>query len=800
MNSIFNRQFEQDDFSAALFQRTEELDEIKNAKGDGSGLVQRNAIILESAIILPHMVSPLFFSPGKNLEAIISAQKVNETVIGIIPESDNDSRYLEIGIELAVGKLINLPDGNYSALLQGRRRLQIREISNSGPFFVVNAVIIKKTPTVNANEIRALVKSAKTLFEHIVQLDRSIPDEAHLFALNITDPGKLADMMATAIAPDEDQRKKILLCVNSAERLAYVNHLLAQELDVLNLEDEIQIRVQNEVDRSQREVYLREQVRAIQLELGEGDLWEQEINEYKKRLDQTSAPGYVQSAVKNEINKLSINPALAPETGIIRNYLDWLLTLPWEKETKDNLSIRHAENILKKNHYGLKRAKERILEYLAVKNLKGVDARQPVLCFLGPPGTGKTSLGKSIAEALGRKFVRISLGGIRDEAEIRGHRRTYIGAMPGRIIQTMKRAEVINPLFMLDEIDKLGNDFRGDPSSALMEVLDQEQNKAFSDHFLEVPYDLTRVMFITTANSIDNIPPALLDRMEIIEFPGYIEEEKLEIAKEFLISKQIEENGLMDSEIKFEDIAIRKVIREFTYEAGVRNLDREIGKICRKLAKSKSQGKLNPKSVTEKDIEKYLGPSQYLAFQVESRDEVGASTAVAWTENGGEIMPVEVLVMDGKGNLQITGKIGDVMQESAQAALSYIKSISDNFGIDTENYEKIDIHLHIPEGAIEKDGPSAGVTICIAMLSALTKRKVHLDIGMTGEITLRGKVLPVGGLREKIYAAHRAGLKQLIIPRKNKKDLVDIPKKVRDELKITFAEKMDEIIRVALYD
>ena len=405
-------------------------------------------------------------------------------------------------------------------------------------------------------------------------------------------------MIATAITPDDDQRKRILSYVDPAERLIYVNHLLAQELDVLTLEDEIQTKVQSEVDRSQREVYLREQVRAIQLELGEGDLWEQEIKDYKKRLESISAPDYVQAAINSEINKLSINPALAPETGIIRNYIDWLLTLPWDKGTKDNLSVGHAENILKKNHYGLKRAKERILEYLAVKNLKGSDAKQPVLCFLGPPGTGKTSLGKSIAEALGRKFVRISLGGIRDEAEIRGHRRTYIGAMPGRIIQTMKKAEVNNPLFMLDEIDKLGNDFRGDPSSALMEVLDHEQNNAFSDHFLEVPYDLSHVMFITTANGIDNIPPALLDRMEIIEFPGYIEEEKLEIAKEFLVRKQIDENGLDGTKISFEDKAIRKVIREYTYEAGVRNLDREIGKICRKIAKSKSQGRAIPKNVS----------------------------------------------------------------------------------------------------------------------------------------------------------------------------------------------------------
>ncbi len=425
------------------------------------------------------------------------------------------------------------------------------DIINLEPHLAVKAKVIKKASITDKTEVRAFVKSTKSLFEQVVQLDRSIPDEAHIFALNINEPGKLADMVATALAPDDEQRKKILSLMDPVERLTYVNHLLAQELDVLTLEDEIQTKVQREVDRSQREIYLREQARAIQIELGEGDLWEQEINEYKKRLEEISAPDYVQNAVKSEINKLAINPALAPETGIIRNYIDWLLTLPWDKATKDNLSIRHAENILKKNHYGLKKAKERILEYLAVKNLKGSNAKQPVLCFLGPPGTGKTSLGKSIAEALGRKFVRISLGGIRDEAEIRGHRRTYIGAMPGRIIQTMKKADVINPLFMLDEIDKLGNDFRGDPSSALMEVLDQEQNSAFSDHFLEVPYDLSRVMFITTANSVENIPPALVDRMEIIEFPGYIEEEKLEIAKEFLIQKQIEENGLNSSDVKF---------------------------------------------------------------------------------------------------------------------------------------------------------------------------------------------------------------------------------------------------------
>jgi ATP-dependent Lon protease len=793
-------QISPDNYSAALFQRTEELNSIKNAREDKNGLITRNVIVLESSIVLPHMVSPLFIKPGKNLEAIYDAQINEKTVIGLIPDTDKKDCFLTIGIEIAVGKLINLPDGNYSTLLQGRRRVTIKQVDMSGKYYSCTALILEKRTYKKGNQIRALVNTSKALFEEIVLLDRSIPDEAQLFARKITEPGKLADMIATAISPDNEIRKKIILLSDPQDRLEFVNQLLAQEYDILAMEDEIQARVQKEVDKGQREVYLREQLKAIQTELGEGDIWEQEINEYKKRVEEISAPSHVQSTIQNEIKKLSINPALAPETAIIRNYIDWLLSVPWERATEDNISVSHAEKILKKNHFGLKKAKERILEYLAVKSLMGIEAKQPILCFLGPPGTGKTSLGKSIAEALGRNFVRVSLGGMRDEAEIRGHRRTYIGAMPGRIIQTMKKAEVINPLFMLDEIDKLGNDFRGDPSNALMEALDQEQNYSFSDHFLEIPYDLSKVLFITTANSLETIPPALTDRLEIIEFHGYIEEEKIEIAKKFLIPKQISDNGLNISELAFEEAAIQKIIREFTYESGVRNLDREINKICRKIAKLKSQNRLIPSKINVKDVQKYLGAPQFLSFQVEKKDDIGVSTAVAWTENGGEIMPVEVLVMEGKGNLQITGKIGDVMQESAQAALSYIKSVADKFDIDPEIFEKVDVHLHIPEGAIEKDGPSAGVTICVAMLSAFTKRKVHLDIGMTGEITLRGYVLPVGGLREKVYAAHRSGLKQLIIPAKNRKDLVEIPQKVRDEIKITCAENITEIIRLVLCD
>ncbi|MGB7114963.1 MAG: endopeptidase La, partial [Anaerolineales bacterium] len=484
--------------------------------------------------------------------------------------------------------------------------------------------------------------------------------------------------------------------------------------------------------------------------------------------------------------------------GIIRTYVEWILDLPWVQATEDNLDLTHAADVLESEHYGLPRAKERILEYIAVRSLKPKRSRQPILCFVGPPGTGKTSLGRSIANALERKFVRLSLGGVRDEAEIRGHRRTYIGALPGRILQTMQRAETVNPLFMLDEIDKLGQDYRGDPSSALLEVLDPEQNFSFSDHYLELPYDLSSVMFITTANTTASIPAALLDRMELIEFPGYIEEEKLEIARRFLIPRQVEETGLDSDEVHFSDQTLKRVIREYTYEAGVRNLEREIGRICRKIARLKAEGKKHPTNISFTSVERFLGPPQFFELEAERQNEIGVATAIAWTANGGEIMPVEVLLVEGKGNLQITGQIGDVMQESAQAALSYLKSRSRQLNIDTEDYERFDIHIHIPEGAIPKDGPSAGITICTALVSAFTKREVLRDVGMTGEITLRGRILPVGGVREKVLAAHRAGLKTVLIPKRNAKDLTEIPKKARRELNILNIEHMDEVLELAL--
>ena len=706
--------------------------------------------------------------------------------------------FLEIGIEIAVGRLLSLQDGNASALVQGRRRIRIREILKEGNFMWARGAVVHEKLTVD-RQAEALMRTARDLFERCIQLDRSLPDEAHLFSVNITEPGWLADMVATAISLPFDERMKLVTITEPKDRLKRVNWLLAQELDVLQLEDEIQNRVQSEVDRSQREFYLREQLRAIQTELGEGDIWSREINELKEKITEKKIPEEARKQALKEIERLTQMPSMAPEVGIIRTYLDWILDLPWEDKTEDNLDVRHAARVLEKNHYGLGKAKDRILEYIAVKSLKPKKERQPIMCFVGPPGTGKTSLGNSIATALGRKFVRLSLGGVRDEAEIRGHRRTYIGALPGRIIQTMRRAGTINPLFMLDEIDKLGADFRGDPSSALLEVLDPEQNNSFSDHYLELAYDLSKVMFITTANSLNSIPPALLDRMEILEFPGYIEEEKVEIAKRFLIPRQMEESGFEPGEIEIEDETLKKVIREYTYEAGVRNLEREIGRLCRKEARLKSEKKKIIPVITVKSVEKFLGPPQFFMTEAERKDEVGVATAIAWTENGGEIMPVEVLIMEGKGNLQITGQIGDVMQESAQAALSYLKSKSTTLKIDPEIFEQVDVHLHIPEGAIPKDGPSAGITMATALFSAFTERRVYKEIGMTGEITLRGNILPVGGVREKILAAHRSGLKTILLPEKNEKDLVEVPKKVRDDLNIRFVKHMDEVIKIALY-
>jgi len=792
-----------EDIASSLHQRTEELYQVPVAEPDHDGLIECPVLILRDIVVFPHMISPVFITPGPNLFAIQEAQYNFQTVIALVQqdpenESPETGDFLPIGVEMAVGRLVNIPDGNNSALVQGRRRVEIVEFTQLSPYYKVRAKPLDEPVEVNRH-MDALMRTTRDLFERCVQLDHSLPDEAHLFTLNITEPGWLADMVATAISLPFKERQTLLMLPAPRERLKRVNKYLAQELDVLQLESEITNQVQNEVDRSQREFYLREQMKAIQTELGEGDVWMGELADIKARLETIQLPDEVRTTALKEVERLTQMPPMTPEVGIIRTYLDWILELPWFIETPDHLDVKDAGEILEKNHYGLGKAKDRILEYIAVRSLKPKRDRQPILCFVGPPGTGKTSLGRSIADALEKNFVRLSLGGVRDEAEIRGHRRTYIGALPGRILQTMRRAKSINPLFMLDEIDKMGADFRGDPSSALLEVLDPEQNFAFSDHYLEVPYDLSKVMFITTANTISTIPSPLLDRMEVLEFPGYIEEEKVEIARRFLISRQLEESGLEEKELTLLDPALRKMIREYTYEAGVRNLEREIGQVCRKTARLKSENRGYPTRITPLVIEKYLGPPQFLQMEAEKEDEVGVATAVAWTENGGEIMPVEVLIMDGKGNLQITGQIGEVMQESTQAALSYLKSRSHDFGIDPEIYDRLDIHVHVPEGAIPKDGPSAGITIATALISAFTERPVFKEVGMTGEITLRGRVLQIGGLREKILAAHRAGLKIVLIPEKNIKDLVDVPKKVKEDIKIIPVNHMDQVLEYALH-
>jgi len=792
-----------EEFTTALYQRTDELYQVSDATPDENGLIYCPLLIMRDIVVFPRMVSPIFISPGPNMEAINYVQKHGGTMIALVLkdgeiEKPKPGDFVDVGVEIAVGRLLSLQDGNASALVQGRRRIRITEIVEGETFSWVRGFILIESP-VSDRQIEALMRTSRDLFEKCVQLDRSLPDEAHLFSVNISEPGWLADMIATAISLPFNERLELLKIIEPKDRLKKMNWLLAQELDVLQLEDEIQNRVQSEVDRSQREFYLREQLKAIQNELGEGDVWTREINELRKKIEDTVMPEEARKQAKKEIERLTQMPAMAPEVGIIRTYLDWIIDLPWNTTTEDNLDVKHAAKILEENHYGLGKAKDRILEYIAVRSMKPKKERQPILCFTGPPGTGKTSLGQSIATALGRKFVRLSLGGVRDEAEIRGHRRTYIGAMPGRILQTMRRAGTANPLFMLDEIDKLGSDFRGDPSSALLEVLDPEQNHSFSDHYLELAFDLSKVMFITTSNSLGSIPPALLDRMEIIEFPGYIEEEKIEIARKFLIPKQMDENGFNCDDVVFDDLAIKKIIREYTYEAGVRNLEREIGQVLRKEARRKAEKKKITKDLTTRVIEKFLGPPQFFLTEAERLDEVGVATAIAWTENGGEIMPVEVLILEGKGNLQVTGQIGDVMQESAQAALSYLKSRSSTLTIDPEIFENLDVHIHIPEGAIPKDGPSAGITIATALFSAISDRKVYKEIGMTGEITLRGNVLPIGGVREKILAAHRAGLKKILLPEKNKKDLVEVPKKVLEDLNIIYVRHMDEVIKFALY-
>jgi ATP-dependent Lon protease len=757
---------------------------------------------LLDTVLFPQMISPLFVGREPSLRAVDEALEHDRTIILVAqqePLEDDITADLlyTVGTEAVIGRVLRMPDGSTSVLVQGKRRVRITEFVQEYPYFRARiSPVYEVEPEGDEDSLatEALVRASLALFEKVVKLSRNLPDNAYVAALNIDDASALADFVAATIHLPVEKRQGILEAIAPIERLQKLSILLAQELDVLELENKIHTEVQKEVDRTQREYFLREQMKAIQRELGQEDPISQEVNELREKIAEREMPEAVVKKAEEELSRLAMMPIASPEVSVIRTYLDWLLALPWTQKTEDRLDIQEAARILEENHYGLPKVKERILEFMAVRQLAQDKMRSPILCFIGPPGVGKTSLGRSIAEALGRKFVRISLGGVHDEAEIRGHRRTYVGALPGRILQTMRRAGTINPLFMIDEIDKIGSDFRGDPSSALLEVLDPELNSEFSDHYLEVPYDLSQILFITTGNLISPVPPALQDRMEVIDFPGYTEEEKLAIAQQFLVPKQLEQNGLSRDQLRFSKKALSGIIRHYTYEAGVRNLERAIGTICRKVARLVAEERKAPQLMRETSLAKFLGPPRHFHEKAQENDQVGLATAVAVTEVGGDIMSIEVNVMEGKGSLILTGQLGDIMQESAQAALSYTRANARSLKIDPKRFDKLDIHIHIPEGAVPKDGPSAGTAIATALISALTQKPVRRDIVLTGEITLRGRVLPIGGVKEKALAAHRAGIHTLILPQKNQPDLEEIPRNVRRHLDVVMVDGMDDIL------
>jgi ATP-dependent Lon protease len=777
-------------------------------KQENEGPFEAIILPLRDLVIYPQMVTPLYIGREPSLQALDIAIQEDWPIV-VVTQRDKDQddnaedeypsreNLYEVGTEIMVARTIRLPDGTTSAIAQGLSRIRILDYIQVTPYFIATVEVIEEITENNALS-EALMRAVLAVLETVVQLNHTLPDEAYVYAMNVKTPGQLADVVAQIINLSVAVRQDLLETLNTTNRLQKINTHLAHELEVLKLENQIQTSVQEEVDKTQREYFLREQLRAIQRELGESDAFTRDLSKLREELLQSQFPEYVRIRAEEELERLSMMPSMAPEVGIIRTYLDWLLHLPWSVETEDNLDLANAEKVLESRHYGLPKAKERILEYIAVRKLAPDKNQSPILCFVGPPGTGKTSLGRSIAEALGRKFVRVSLGGIRDEAEIRGHRRTYIGALPGRIIQTIRRAGTINPVFMLDEVDKIGFDFRGDPSSALLEVLDREQNHAFSDHYLEIAYDLSKVMFITTANVLDTIPDALDDRMEVIEFPGYTENEKIEIAKRFLIPRQIDANGLTASPPQFSEPILHKLIREYTYEAGVRNLEREIAGLCRKATRRLAEEKRPIRTITPETVERYLGPPSVIEDHLEKEDTVGVALGLAWTPNGGDLLPVEVALMPGKGNMTLTGQLGEVMQESAQAAMTYLRSQTSMWDIDEDIFEKNDIHIHLPEAGIPKDGPSGGITIAVALFSAYTEYPVRRDVAFTGEITLRGRVLPVGGLKEKLLAAHRAGVKTVILPKRNSKDLREIPKEIRKQLNLILVETMDEVLTPAL--
>ncbi|MDR5708286.1 MAG: endopeptidase La [Armatimonadota bacterium] len=758
-------------------------------------------LALKGVVVLPHASLALGVGRPKSIRALEHAMEGERLLLLVAQRDENieDPKPEDLFTWGTIARIINVgrqPDGVLQVMVEGLVRAKILEFVRTDPYFAVRAEAVEDAAE-RTVEIEALMRGVSAQFERYARLSRSVPPEAFMAIMGTEEPGKLADLVAQHLPLKVEERQQ-LLELDPAGRLDLLAQILHRELEILELERKIQNRVRKSMERSQREYYLKEQLKAIQQELGERDERQAEVEEYRKKIEAANLPDHVREKALEELSRLEKMPPMVAEAVVVRTYLDWILALPWSVRTEDRLDIQEARRILDEDHYGLRKAKDRIIEYLAVRKLSP-GTRGPILCFVGPPGVGKTSLGKSIARALGRKFVRVSLGGVRDEAEIRGHRRTYVGALPGRIIQGMKMAGSKNPVFMLDEIDKLGLDFRGDPSAALLEALDPEQNHAFSDHYLELPFDLSEVMFICTANILDTIPPALRDRMEVIRFPGYIEEEKLAIAKHFLLPKQLRENGLADRGLHFSDEAILRIIREYTREAGVRNLEREIGTICRKVATRVASGDPRaPRRITHKVLPRYLGPPRFRYGVAEKQDEVGAATGLVWTEVGGDIVTVEVALVKGSGKLVLTGQLGDVMKESAQAAVSYVRSRTRWLGADEDWYSKLDVHIHVPAGAQPKDGPSAGITMATALASALTGRPVRKDVAMTGEITLRGKVLPIGGVKEKVIAAHRAGIETVVLPKENERDLVEIPENVRRKLRFKLVEHMDEVLEAAL--
>jgi len=780
---------------------------FRNDKKDEDGSGAEPGIVvpllpLRDIIVFPHMVVPLFVGRQKSIKALEEAMNKQKFILlaaqreAKTNEPGEEDIY-RVGTLGSVVQLLRLPDGTVKVLVEGKKRARVLRYLDEQEYFLVEAEeVVEACP--KSTEIEALTRSINTTFEHYVKLNKKIPPEMIMSVASIDDPARLADTIVAHLGIKLEEKQALLEIDNPAERLERVLGNMRSEIEILEVEKRIRTRVKKQMEKTQKEYYLNEQMRAIQKELGEKDEFKNEIQELEEAIRQKKMSDDAREKTEKELKKLKMMSPMSAEATVVRNYIDWIISLPWEDFTDDELDIDEAERVLNEDHFGLEKVKERILEYLAVQSLAG-QMKGPILCLVGPPGVGKTSLGRSIARSTGRKFVRISLGGVRDEAEIRGHRRTYIGALPGKIIQSMKKAGSGNPVFLLDEVDKMSTDFRGDPSSALLEVLDPEQNSTFNDHYLDVDYDLSKVMFITTANTLDGIPRPLQDRMEIIRIAGYTEEEKQSIAKRYLIKKQREANGLEEGNIEISDSALSRIVRHYTKESGVRNLEREIAAVCRKAAVEVVRKDRNVTvKVTTKNLPKFLGPPRFRYGKAEEENRVGMATGLAWTELGGELLATEVTVLPGKGKLTITGRLGDVMQESAQAALSYVRSRAAELKLDRDFYQKVDLHIHVPEGAIPKDGPSAGITMVTALTSALTGIPVRYDVAMTGEVTLRGRVLPIGGLKEKLLAAHRGGIKTILVPEENEKDFEDIPANVMRSVELIKVSHMDEVLKNAL--